>query len=77
MDTVPKVSSPSAVLVEVAEALNKLRDLGERIDIRFGSVMTDHGYVLCGEDGRWSAKLKVGEPPAWWAHHSRNTPDDD
>ena len=68
--------SPSALLHVIADAFNQLNELGERIDIRFNSVMTNYGYVLQGDDGVWSAKLKVGEPPTWWTTHHHQDPDD-
>lgn len=67
----------SSALSKVAQALNELYDLGERVDIRFGSVMTDYGYVLCDDDGRWSSKMKAGEPPAWWRTLSPMAADDE
>jgi hypothetical protein len=73
----PKSTYLGAALAQVADALNVLYDLGERVDIRFGSVMTDFGYVLCDDEGRWTVKMKVGEPPEWWKSSSSLDPDDE
>ena len=71
------VVDPRVALEEVAAALTKLQLSGQRVDVRFGSVMTDHGYVLPNEDGTWSAKLKVGDAPAWWGGSVAPNDDDD
>jgi hypothetical protein len=73
----PKSLYLGEALAQVADALNVLYSLDERVDIRFGAVVTDFGYVVCDDDGRWSVKMKVGEPPQWWADKSRHTPDDE
>lgn len=77
MITTPRNDKLGDALTKVATALNELYALDERVDIRFGSVMTDVGYVLRGENGRWSVKMKVGGPPAWWGTTSSREPDDE
>lgn len=69
--------TPTALLGVVADALNQLDDQGERVDVRFGAIMTNYGYVLQNSDGSWSAKLKVGEAPSWWGGNSPAEPDDE
>jgi hypothetical protein len=34
------------------------------VNAKYDAVITDYGYVLKNENGGWSARLKVGEPPA-------------
>lgn len=46
----------------VADALNALELLGTRPLIRHGALLTDHGYVVQGDDGTWSVCLKVADP---------------
>lgn len=53
------------LLTEIADALNKLEELGERVYIKYDAVMTDHGYVWTDMDGKWRTKLKTGEIPEW------------
>jgi hypothetical protein len=55
----------SVLLADIADALNKLEELGERVRIKYDAVMTDHGYVWTDSDGTWRTKLKTGELPAW------------
>lgn len=55
----------AVILADIADALNKLESLGERVRIKYDAVMTDHGYVWAGTDGTWSTKMKTGELPAW------------
>ena len=73
----PKVGYLGSALAGVADALNVLYDLGERVDIRFGTVMTDFGYVICDENGRWTVRMKVGEPPESWSAENRDAIDDE
>lgn len=72
-----EVSAPTLLLVTIAEAFNQLRNLGEKVDVRFGSVMTNYGYVLQNHDGSWEAKLKAGEAPPWWGDSYSDDHDDD
>ena len=69
--------TPAALLGVIADAFNQLDELGERVDVRFGSVMTNYGYVLQSRDGSWEAKLKVGEIPTWMATDYPDDSDDD
>lgn len=55
----------TALLGGIADALNKLEELGERVCIKYDAVMTDHGYVWTDTDGVWRTKLKTGEIPLW------------
>jgi hypothetical protein len=55
----------AVLLADIADALNQLERLGERVSIKYDAVMTDHGYVWAGTDGVWSTKLKTGEIPPW------------
>lgn len=55
----------AVLLADIADALNKLEELGERVFIKYDAVMTDHGYVWTDVDGRWRTKLKTGEIPDW------------
>ena len=59
----PEVAA--VLLADIADALNKLEELGERVFIKYDAVMTDHGYVWTDVDGTWRTKLKTGEIPAW------------
>lgn len=69
--------TPTALLGVIADALNQLVDLGERVDVRFGAIMTNYGYVLPNSDGSWSAKLKLGGAPEWWGGESPTDPGDE
>jgi hypothetical protein len=69
--------TPTALLGVIADAFNQLVELGEKVDVRFGSVMTNYGYVLQDREGIWEAKLKVGEAPSWWDGASSIDDDDD
>lgn len=61
-----KTSESAAVLLaDIADALNKLESLGERVRIKYDAVMTDHGYVWTDTNGRWSTKMKTGDIPPW------------
>ena len=55
----------SVLLADIADALNKLEELGEHVRIKYDAVMTDHGYVWTDSDGMWRTKLKTGELPEW------------
>lgn len=66
----------AVLLADIADALNKLEQLGERVFIKYDAVMTDHGYVWTDSDGTWRTKLKTGEIPQWRLNPAAN-PDDD
>jgi hypothetical protein len=55
----------AVLLADIADALNQLEELGERVAIKYDAVMTDHGYVWTDTDGMWRTKMKTGEIPAW------------
>ena len=59
-------------LSEVAQALNDLRDLGP-VSVRYGAILTDHGFVLPGPDGTWEVRMKICDPQL----HPRGDADDD
>jgi len=52
------------LLVTIERALNALSRHGARPIVKYGAVMTDHGYVLPNQDGTWEAKLKLSGGPA-------------
>lgn len=60
-----QAETPAALLAGIADALNKLSGLGERVAVKYDAVMTDHGYVWADRKGNWTAKLKNGEMPEW------------
>lgn len=54
-----------ALLVTIERALNALSRHGSRPIVKYGAVMTDHGYVLPNPaTGTWEAKLKLSGGPA-------------
>jgi hypothetical protein len=71
-----KAEVASVLLADIADALNQLEELGERVRIKYDAVMTDHGYVWTDSDGVWRTKLKTGELPAWRLHAVGQEDDD-
>lgn len=63
-------------LDQLASALTGLSRMGVPVELRFGSILTDVGYVLQNEDGTWRARPKVGPEPDWWDLADRADPDD-
>ena len=49
-------------LSEVAQALNDLGDLGVPVSVRYGAILTDHGFVLPGAGGAWEVRMKICDP---------------
>ena len=66
----------AVLLADIADALNQLEGLGERVRIKYDAVMTDHGYVWTDSDGVWRTKLKTGELPEWRLHTATLVDDD-
>jgi len=52
------------LLITIERALNALSHHGSRPIVKYGAVMTDHGYVLPNPiTGTWEAKLKLNGGP--------------
>lgn len=66
----------AVLLADIADALNKLEEIGERVFIKYDAVMTDHGYVWTDSDGTWRTKLKTGEIPEWRSRSASLVDDD-
>lgn len=66
----------AVLLADIADALNKLEELGERVFIKYDAVLTDHGYVWTDQDGKWRTKLKTGEIPLWRLNSATLVDDD-
>lgn len=49
-------------LSEVAKILNDLRDLGIPVSVRYGAILTDHGFILPSGDGEWEVRMKICDP---------------
>jgi hypothetical protein len=49
--------NPTELLASIADALNKLQQLGASVTLRHDAVITDYGYVLEGTNG-WAPKPK-------------------
>jgi hypothetical protein len=60
--TADVVAAPAILLHDLTRTLNQLHALGVNATVRYGCVLTDHGFVLREEDGSWSVRLKIHDP---------------
>lgn len=64
------------LLSKLAGVLTELNSEGVAVELKFGSVFTDMGYVLQNEDGSWRSCPKVGPAPEWWDIYGRYDTED-